>query len=181
MIASGLLAPVAALAGPFLGASIGQGEVDRDITEPLITSGSFDGKDTAFKIFSGYMFTPNVGIESAYVNFGKLNYAGQFGTQPVADGTVKPWGFNIAMLGAYSMTREFSLLGKLGALFWEWRAEDTTSGQPFATGERGADVSYGLGLAYSVSRRFSVRVEWERFKLDHADASLISLGAGWNF
>ena len=176
-----LLAPVPVFAGPYVGASVGQGDVGRGITSGLITSGSFDGKDTAFKIFSGYMFSPSIGVESAYVDLGELTYAGQFGSQPVTGGTVKASGFTIELLLSHSLTPEFSLFGKLGMLFWEWRANDVTSGVPFATAQDGRDLLFGLGVAYSLSRRLGVRAEWERFKLDDASADLLSVGLVWSF
>lgn len=176
-----LFASVPAIAGPYIGGSIGQGDVGRSITTGLITSGSFDGRDTAFKIFSGYMFSPAIGVESAYVNLGKLTYAGQFGPQPVTGGTVKASGFTIELLLNHSLTRDFSLFGKLGMLFWEWRADDLTSGVPFAIAEDGRDALFGLGLAYNLSRRLGVRAEWERFKLDDVGADLLSVGLVWSF
>jgi hypothetical protein len=62
----------------------------------------------------------------------------------VSDGKVEATGFNIALIGSYSLTQEFSAFGKLGIFFWEWQARDTTSGQPFATAEDGSDLSFGL-------------------------------------
>ncbi|HEV3008459.1 MAG TPA: porin family protein [Burkholderiales bacterium] len=183
-----LTAPLAAMpafAEPFIGGSLGQSDIDRSITTRLITSGSVDGKDTAFKLFSGYMFTPYAGIESAYVHLGDVTYSGQFdnqfGSQPVSGGKVDATGFTISLLGSYSLTQELSLLGKLGIFIWEWRASDTTSGQPFSTAEDGSDLSFGLGLRYSFARKWAVRAEWERFQLDDADADLLSIGLVWRF
>lgn len=52
---SGLLTVTHASAQAFVGASVGQSDIDEDITAGLITSGSTDSKDTAFKLFGGYM------------------------------------------------------------------------------------------------------------------------------
>ena len=178
----GLLVPaLPAFAEPFIGGSLGQSDIGSEITARLITSGPVDGRDGAFKLFSGYMFSPYVGIESAYVHLGDVTYSGQFGAQPVSDGKVEATGFTIALLGSYSLTQELALFGKLGIFFWEWQARDTTSGQPFATAEDGNDLSFGLGLSYSFARNWAVRAEWERFKLDDAEADLLSVGLVWRF
>jgi hypothetical protein len=176
-----LLASVPAIAGPYIGGSVGQGDVDRSIASALITSGSFDGKDTAFKIFSGYMFTPSIGVESAYVNFGEATYAGEFSGLPVTGGTLKASGFTLELLASHSLTPEFSVFGKLGVLFWEWRANDTTAGEAFVAVEHGRDLMFGLGVTYSLGRRWGLRAEWERFKLDDASADLLSVGLVWSF
>jgi OOP family OmpA-OmpF porin len=176
-----LLAATQASAQSFLGAGIGQGNIDRDITAGLITSGSVDGKATAFKLFSGYRFTPHFGIEGAYVDLGKATYSGQFLGDPVTGGKVEVTGFNMAALASYPATPEISVFGKLGLFIWEWRASDTTAGAPFSTADRGTDVSFGAGVGYSLSRNLGVRAEWERFKLDDVDADLLSIGLVWRF
>jgi OOP family OmpA-OmpF porin len=77
------------LAQAFVGGSIGQGDIDDEITTNLITSGTVDGKDTAWKVFGGYMFNRNFGVEAAYVNLGEVSYSGFFGASPVTGGKVE--------------------------------------------------------------------------------------------
>jgi opacity protein-like surface antigen len=43
------------------------------------------------------------------------------------------------------------------------------------------DISFGLGLSYNFTRNLGVRAEWERFKLDDADADPLSIGIVWRF
>jgi len=179
-IVLGAFVPLA-VAEPFLGASLGQSDIGSEITARLITSGPVDGKDGAFKLFTGYRFNPYVGIESAYVHLGDVTYSGRFGAQPVSGGKVEATGFNLALLGSYPLAQELSLFAKLGIFIWEWRASDTTSGQPFSTAEDGADLSFGVGLSYSFARKWALRGEWERFKLDEVDADLLSIGLVFRF
>ena len=178
---SGLLAATQASAQAFVGASIGQSDVDEDITAGLITSGSVDGKDTAFKVFGGYMFNRHFGVEGAYVDLGEVTYSGSFFGSPVTGGRVETTGFNVAALGSYPVTEEFSVFGKIGLFFWEAEASDTTGGVPFSAKTDGTDISFGLGVNYHFTRNLGVRAEWERFKLDDADADLISVGIVWRF
>ena len=60
-------------------------------------------------------------------------------------------------------------------------ASDTTGGVPFSAKTDGTDISFGLGVNYNFTRNLGVRAEWERFKLDDADADLISVGIVWRF
>ena len=65
LLLSGALTASQASAQFFVGGSIGQSDIDDEITTGLITSGTVDGKDTAWKIFGGYMFNRHFGVEAA--------------------------------------------------------------------------------------------------------------------
>jgi OOP family OmpA-OmpF porin len=175
------LAASQASAQAYLGGSIGQSDIDDEITSGLITSGSADGKDTAFKIFGGYMFNRNFGVEGAYVDLGEVSYSGFFGAAPVTGGSVEVTGLNISAIGAYPVNEQFSVFGKIGLFMWEAEASDTTGGAPFSASDDGADVSFGVGVSYNFTRNLGVRAEWEMFKTDDADATLLSVGVVWRF
>ena len=181
------LAATQASAQGFIGGSIGQSDIDDEITSGLINGNqSVDGKDTAWKIFGGYMFNRHFGLEAAYVDLGELSYSGTFtdalGTVPVTGGKVEVWGFNISAIGALPVTEQFSIFGKLGLFFWEAEARDTTAGRPFSAYDDGADLSFGVGLGFNFTRNFGVRAEWELFdNISDADVSLISVGLFWRF
>lgn len=182
-----LSATQASAQGGYIGGSIGQSDIDDEITTGLINGNqSVDGKDTAWKIFGGYMFNRHFGLEVAYVDLGELSYSGTFTegslTFPVTGGKVEVWGFNISAIGALPVTEQFSVFGKLGLFFWEAEANDTTGGRPFFATDDGADLSFGVGLSFNFTRNLGVRAEWEMFdKVSDADASLISVGLLWRF
>lgn len=180
-LAMGGLIVEQASAQPFVGGSLGQSDIGHDITRRLITSGSVDGKDTAFKLFTGYFFNEHLGVESAYVDLGEAIYSGRFSSDPVTDGKVGVTGFNIAVLGSHPVGRDLSVFGKIGFFAWEWIATDTTAGLPFSTGDEGTDVSFGLGVGYGFTPAVAVRAEWERFKFDDVSADLFSVGLVWRF
>jgi OOP family OmpA-OmpF porin len=178
---AGALAASQASAQPYLGGSIGQSDVDDEITTGLITSGSVDGKDTAFKIFGGYMFNRNFGVEGAYVDLGEVSYSGSFGGAPVTGGKVEINGFNVSAVGAFPVNEQFSVFGKIGLFIWDADASDTTGGVPFSASADGTDLSFGVGVNYSFTRNLGVRAEWEMFKTDDGDATLLSAGVVWKF
>ena len=105
--AASLLFAGATQAQPYLGVSIGQSKLDESITEGLITSGTVDSKDSAFKLFGGYRFHPNFAAELAYVNLGEASYSGTFLGTPVTGGTVKANGLNVSAVGLLPLTDEF--------------------------------------------------------------------------
>lgn len=178
---SGALAATHASAQFFLGGSIGQSDVDDEITTGLIDSGSVDGKDTAWKIFGGYMFNRHFGIEAAYINAGEVSYSGTFSGFPVTGGKVELTAFNVSVLGNLPINEQFSVFGKVGLFSWEAEASDITGGFPFSGSEDGTDISFGVGVGYNFTPNFGVRAEYELFQTDNADASLISIGLVWRF
>lgn len=180
-LASAMLFAGQASAQFFIGGSVGKSDMDDEITAGLITSGTVDAKDTGYKIFGGYMFNRNFGIEGAYVNLGEVSYSGSFGASPVTGGKVELDGFNISALGAYPVNEQFSVFGKIGLFLWDAAASDTTGGVPFSAKTDGTDVSFGIGASYSFTRNLGVRAEWELFKTDNADATLLSIGVLWKF
>ena len=178
----GALAATQACAQGFIGGSLGQVDFDEDVTTGLIDANrSVDGKDTAWKIFGGYMFNRHFGIEGAYVNLGEVSYSGSFGGLPVTGGKVEVSGFNVSAIGSVPVTEEFSVFGKIGLFLWEAEASDTTGGAPFSAKEDGSDLSFGVGIGYQFTRNLGLRAEWEMFKSNDADASLISVGLLWRF
>ncbi|HZM35996.1 MAG TPA: outer membrane beta-barrel protein [Burkholderiales bacterium] len=170
-----------ALAQGYVGGSVGQTDFDSEITSGLITSGSVDTKDTAFKLFGGYMFNQNFGLEAAYVDLGEASYSGTFGGSPVTGGKVEASGFNISGLGSFPVTPTFSVFGKLGLFIWEAEASDTTGGVPFSQKNDGTDLSFGIGVSYDFTRNLSARAEWERLTLDEVDADVLSIGFAYKF
>jgi OOP family OmpA-OmpF porin len=178
---SGAFAASQASAQGFIGGSIGQSDIDDEIAVELITSGTVDGKDTAWKIFGGYMFNRHFGLEFAYVDLGEVSYSGSFFGAPVTGGKIEVTGFNISAIGAYPVSEQFSVFGKIGLFIWEAEASDTTGGVPFSDKEDGTDLSFGVGVSYNFTRNLGVRAEWERFESSDADASLITIGLLWRF
>src|SRR3990172_7235075 len=88
--------------GFYIGGRVGQSSFDDDNAIPdLITSGTVDDKDTGFKIFGGYQFNRNFGVELAWVDLGKASYSGTFFGAPVTGGTVKTSGLNISAVGTF--------------------------------------------------------------------------------
>jgi OOP family OmpA-OmpF porin len=165
----------------YLGGSFGKSDFDDGNAIPdLITSGTVDGKDSGFKIFGGYQFNPNFGVEFAYVDLGKASYSGMFFGDPVTGGSVGTTGVNVSAVGTIPLHPSFELFGKIGIFGWEAKARDTTGGLPFSGEDSGGDVSFGLGASFNFTRNVSLRVEWERFKaVDNID--FLSLGVAFKF
>ena len=177
----GMLASPYAGAQAFVGGSLGASTVDRKITEGLITSGRVDGSDVAFKGFGGYQFHPNLAVEGAFVSLGTVRYDGDFGGIPVTNGRIDIFGLNASAVGLWPVSEKVNLFGKAGVFFWTADAKDNTGGVAFSGTKDGADVSLGVGMSYAITRNLVARIEGEYFKVDNANATMISAGLAYRF
>jgi len=63
---------------------------------------------------------------------------------------------------------------------WDAKARDVTGGLPFSGSDDGADLSFGFGGAYNLTKNFSLRAEWEQFEAVDK-ISLLSVGVAYRF
>lgn len=171
-------------------------------------SASSDDKDTGWKIFSGYQFTPAIGVEVAYIDLGAataessatgtFNFASgpgslymkvkaessAFVVDAVGKLPVASWLDLFAKFGLYSAQIDITVTGGFAGI--------TGFGGP-SVGEATAsekDSSTGLHLAlgadFNVAQHVAIRAEWERLsKIEFQDADFditgLSLSAIYRF
>lgn len=166
----------------YVGGGVGQSRADVDCTGSTVC----DKTDTAFKIFGGYMFTKNFGLEGAYYNQGKARLEGtdpELGTM-VAE--YKGRGFGIFALGAMPLGDGFSVFAKLGAVSAKITVDATSSSVGSGSqSERHTNFGWGVGAAYEIVKQLDVRLEWERIRVQVLDekrnADLLTLGLQYRF
>jgi OOP family OmpA-OmpF porin len=91
-----------------------------------VTSLERDERDTAYKVFGGYQFTPNFGLEAGYFDLGQFGLAATTTPAGTLDGQVHVKGFNLDLVGTMPLSDRFSVLGRIGAL--SARSRDSYSG-----------------------------------------------------
>ncbi len=178
--------------GWYLGAGYGQSEasVDTAKTSSILTGSGYtsasttaDETDTGWKLFGGYQFTRNWGVEFAYVDLGKATVNSRGTVAGVTDvyrseATAKGW--SLAGVGTVMVSDTFGLFGKLGAFRWDLDTKCSLVTNATGTGTcaattgpgagpanrsaSGTDLTYGVGLKYNLTKQASLRVEWEQFK-----------------
>jgi Opacity protein and related surface antigens len=134
-----------------------------------------DQRDTAWKVFAGGKFNPNLGLEAAYTDFGKVNASG---------GDTKAWAAGLSLVGNVPLDR-FDVFGKLGGVYGrtDVHADPSTL---FDTGHKsGWGWTYGVGADWNVTRNVAIRVDWDRYKLDFVggrqDLDMASAGVQFRF
>ena len=145
---------VAQAQGGYVGASIGQSDYY-----------GFSDNPTGTKIFGGYNFNKNFGVEATWYDFGKAKDSGV---------TVEADGIGFTANGYLPLSNEFSLFGKIGLLMWD---ADTNVG----VSDDGTDILYGFGGMWNLNKQFALRVEYEKADLDDGDATFLSFGFSYHF
>jgi OmpA-OmpF porin, OOP family len=187
-LSGALLAPTAMaqmnMSAFYVGAGVGQSKA-----KDFCGGGgadSCDDKDTAWKIFGGYQFTPNFAAEIGYTNLGKFKAT----LGPLND-EAKVTAWEISAIGAWPIMQRFSVFGRLGV--YRATAKETTN---FAGDfeHDNNDWTFGLGLQYDFTRNLGVRAEWQRYRKvgggdvalganvgDKSDLDVLGVSALWRF
>jgi OmpA-OmpF porin, OOP family len=162
--------------GFYAGASIGQSKSDCN------GGGSCDDKDTAYRIFGGYKFHPNIAVEGGYAPLGETS-----ASFPGGNVTAEANAWDIVGVGSWPLGNNFSILGKLGFYNAEVKLGGLASGKKTTT-----DLLYGLGGQYDFNRNLGLRLEWNRYSGvkspdvagisgGDSDVDVLSVGALWRF
>lgn len=158
-------ASMAADNGIYLGASIGDANIDIDQGLAQV-----DGDDTGFKFIAGIRPLDWFAVEASYVNFGEAEQ-GPFAAD--ADG-ISAFGVFFLPVGPVDV------FAKGGLISFDASVErDGIAGDVFR--EDGTDLAYGIGVQFRLLS-LGVRAEYEKFDIDDIDdANMLSIGVTYTF
>jgi OOP family OmpA-OmpF porin len=169
-------------------AGLGIGRSSADVTEisrqDILGSGftslnSFQNgsskSDTAWKLYGGYRFNPNIAAEFFYANLGKFsrNADGSGATASSSsvnfslNSELKITGFGVAALLGAPLSDQWNVFAKPGLLYWDAKRTSTTTAagasQSGSVSKSGTSPSLGVGTSYAFTDKLSARLEWERY------------------
>ena len=131
-----------------------------------------DERHSAYKVFGGYQFNRNWGMELGYFNLGSFGFKADTTPTGSLRGNFRVQGGNLGVVGTMPFTDKFSGLARIGVQYARTRANITSSGAVTVANprpsDREANVKIGLGVQYEVSQSFFVRGEVERFRVSDA-------------
>jgi len=149
--------------GGYFGAAIGQASASNYCSDSTgLVIASCDDKDRTFKVFGGYRFTRNVAVEASYVDLGKYHATGSVTGVPF-DVNTDLTGVTVQAVGIVPFGNEFSLMGRIGAIFWDMNNSGTVGSFRGGSGDSGADVAMGIGAQYKFARNFGVRADLDYY------------------
>jgi OOP family OmpA-OmpF porin len=134
------------MSGAYVGLDVGQADFG-------------DEDDTAFKIFGGFQFHPNLAAEVGY-------------SMLLDKGPVEVTALEVVAVGIFPLANQFSILGKLGLANVD---VETPVGSEDKT-----ELTYGIGVQYDFTRNLGGRVQWQRYDTDE-EIDLFTIGVVWKF
>ena len=177
MIAA-LAAPIAAQAqNAYVGGNVGRAE------QKVEVSGlSFKENDTGFKLYGGYNFTKNVGIEGGFVDMGDAKRSGNG-----ASISSKAQSIYVAATGTLPLNEQFALFGKAGVATTHVKLNGSAPGYSAHASDNQASPFVGVGASFALNNKVSFVAEYEYFgKIakdgdDSIKANLFSAGVRYSF
>jgi hypothetical protein len=143
----------------------------------------FDGNSTIKKLYGGFFFTQNFGVQLEYIDLGSIDISAdnlpndekeiqRF--SDILEGVVPNFGSGVALsvIGRFPIWGNLVIQDWLGIFGWKNEFE---IGQVNVSDD-GIDLALGVSLEYLFSDNLSARIEWERFNHDREGVNI--LGAG---
>jgi OmpA-OmpF porin, OOP family len=128
-----------------------------------------DRSDTGLKLYGGYAFTPNLGVEAGWANLGKFKSSA---------GEVKGDGLFVDAVGTLPLGYNFSGLARVGV--FNGKLDSSLAGS-----ERSTNLKVGAGLQYDIDKNLGVRAEWERYRFkafgSASNTDFHSVGVNYRF
>lgn len=159
----------------------GVASADHEFKMPGATNVDTEGYKASGKIFGGYEFNQNWGVEAGYTDFRKSDVSYSIGgvnNRGETDGHA----FYLAAKATLPVNEQFSVYGKLGAARTKSELELINASQNMS---RSKTEAYGaLGAEYKLNENVSLIGEYERYgksKDFGAKADVWTIGAKYAF
>jgi opacity protein-like surface antigen len=154
------------------GGSLGIPDADIDVAvydPPLMTAD--DSSPVSWKLFVGYAFSQNVGLEAGYTYLGSeyqlFNILG-YGERI----TFEPSAAFVTLVGLASVHDRVHVIARLGVAYWTTHI-DYAEGAFRSSGRDGdVDPVLGIGFEIDLTERVGLRFEWEQFQNVGDDVSV---------
>jgi len=139
---------------------------------PAVSSISRDDKDTAYRLFLGYQFNRNIGLEASYFHLGSTGF--QANTTPTGqlNGRLAVQGGGLDLVGTLPLGEQFAFLARVGGQYAKTRDHFTGTGAVVVSNpnpsSRQFNYKAGVGLQYAFNPNFLMRLEAEQYKVSDA-------------
>ncbi|WP_396434587.1 OmpA family protein [Limnohabitans sp.] len=143
-----------------------------------------------YKAFIGIPLSPNWAVETGYFDLGRYRMGATTTPEGTLSGSTRVHGLNLDLVGTLPITEQWSLLGRVGAIYSDTKGQISGTGQGQASAlpssKRDTSYKFGFGTQYAFTPALSVRLEGERYRINdaitrHANIDLVSVGLVYRF
>jgi OOP family OmpA-OmpF porin len=170
----------ATMPGMYVGIAGGQAEpLQYDVCD---TRTICKKKGSAYRVFGGWQFNRNFGVEAAFSDLGKAS-----SSSATVDETIKVRVSELTLVGSYPATERFAIYGKVGGYYAQSTADTTTSGVTQRLTESNGGITFAGGLQFYMMPSLALRGEGQRYmkvgggKIGDSDYTAYTIGLLWKF
>lgn len=135
--------------GGYVGLNLGQSRYSIGCG---ISTFNCDRTDDSVQLYGGSMVGNFWGVELGYIDMGRIDRAG---------GSTKAQGLNISLVGRAPVWQSLGVFGKLGTTYGRTETSAILGSGIGSGTERGFGLSYGAGVSYDFTPRFSAVLAWD--------------------
>jgi OmpA-OmpF porin, OOP family len=144
------------------------------------TSTARRSPSTAFRIFGGWQFNENFGLEAGYVDGGSASETFNIeGTDVDVD--IDVTGIDLMLRGVLPMGESFFAFAQAGVIFWDADFKASALGVSESDSDSGEDLIYGAGIGFNFSENAGVRAEYMMYDISDTDVDSILASIFWRF
>jgi opacity protein-like surface antigen len=133
--------------------------------------------DTAYSGHIGSYFNDNMGMEIGYTDFGTSSRAG---------GNTRARGLSLSLEGKFAVMPALNLLGKIGTTYSDTDVSSGLGSGVVAGNATGFGLSYGLGVDYTFTPKWSALLQYESHDMQfagdtHERIGITTLGVRYHY
>lgn len=131
--------------------------------------GGFASEDqaTTYTVRGGGFFSPNLGVEVGYTDYGWVSSAG---------GTTRAKGINFSLVGKYPASPSLNLIGKVGSTYSYTKVSSDASSGIVAGTNKDFGLALGLGVEFIVTPQWSAALQYEAQNMTFAGERTDTVG-----
>ena len=140
-----------------------------------------DATAPTWRVFGGYTLNKYISFEGGYTNLFEIS---DDITDPLVDADVDLDGssFDVLVRPTLPIGERFELFGIVGYSWYDWDISVQVDDLPVVSdSDKDSEFLYGLGGAWNVNDRWSLRGEWTNVDVSDADFGMFTASVSYSF
>jgi OmpA-OmpF porin, OOP family len=145
--------------GWYVGAAVGQGNLGSSASDLGLSNPDVSGTTTTYTGRVGYNFTPYLGLEAGYYDYGSFDFSGNASSGTRVNGTARVKSYGLAAVGTLPLDM-FDLYARVGWVNSEFKVSGRTDDANANKKNHENGVAYGVGGRWHMTPEWGLFAEW---------------------
>jgi OmpA-OmpF porin, OOP family len=115
-------------------------------------------KGSAYKVFGGWQFSRNFGVEITYTDLGKAS-----SSSPGFDQSIKVRASDVMLFAQWPALERLAFFGKVGGYYAQTSVDTTQAGVNTRAKESRGNGTYGAGIQWYITNGLALRGEGQKY------------------